>query len=138
MILFLSDVAGSEILLIMLIVLIFFGSKSIPNLAKTLGKAMYEIKSASNQVQNEIKNSGMDIKKDLNLDGVFNRTANDITEPLLTEFKDVENHVNTPSGVKAYGSDYNPEPTSENPMINENIPLDQQAVIESVNTKKEL
>jgi sec-independent protein translocase protein TatA len=137
MILFLSDVAGSEILLILIFVLIFFGSKSIPNLARTLGKAMHEIKSASNEIQHEIKKSGMDIKKDMNLSGVFERTAEDISTPILSEIKDVENHINTPSGVKAYGSDYSPEPKEEENPIDENLPLDQQAVMENVNSKKE-
>jgi sec-independent protein translocase protein TatA len=137
MILFLSDVAGSEILLILIFVLIFFGSKSIPNLARTLGKAMHEIKSASNEIQHEIKKSGMDIKKDLNLSGVFERTAEDISTPILSEIKDVENHINTPSGVKVYGSDYSPEPKEEENPIDENLPLDQQAVMENINSKKE-
>jgi len=137
MILFLSDVAGSEILLILIFVLIFFGSKSIPNLARTLGKAMHEIKSSSNEIQHEIKKSGMDIKKDMNLSGVFERTAEDISTPILSEIKDVENHINTPNGVKAYGSDYSPEPKEEENPIDENLPLDQQAVMENINSKKE-
>ena len=137
MILFLSDVAGSEILLILMFVLIFFGSKSIPNLARTLGKAMHEIKSASNEIQHEIKKSGMDMKKDLNMDGIFQSTKEEITTPILSEIKEVENHINIPSGVKAYGSDYNPEPKEEENPIDENLPLDQQVVMENLTPKKE-
>ena len=59
--LFLNDVAGSEIIVIILVVLIFFGSKSIPGIAKTLGKTLYQIKNASAELQNEIKKSGFDI-----------------------------------------------------------------------------
>ena len=137
MILFLSDVAGSEILLILMFVLIFFGSKSIPNLARTLGKAMHEIKSASNEIQHEIKKSGMDMKKDLNMDGIFQSTKEEITTPILSEIKEVENHINTPSGVKAYGSDYNPEPKEEENPFDESLPLDQQVVMENLTPKKE-
>ena len=71
MVLFLSDVAGSEILLILLFVLIFFGSKSIPNLARTLGKTIHQIKNASEDLQQEIKKSGLDMKKDMNFSEVF-------------------------------------------------------------------
>lgn len=82
MILFLSDVAGSEILLILFFVLIFFGSKSIPNLARTMGRTIRQIKDASDELQNEIKKSGMDIKKDLNLTNIIEETAQDIQAPL--------------------------------------------------------
>jgi TatA/E family protein of Tat protein translocase len=138
MILFLSDVAGSEILLILVFVLMFFGSKSIPNLAKTLGKAMHQIKSASNEIQNEIKKSGMDIKKDMNLDGIFKSTTDEITTPIISEVKEVENYINTPAGVKAYGSDYNPEPKDDEHIIDENLPLDQQTIMENLDKKNEL
>ena len=55
MLLFLNDIAGSEVLLILMFILMFFGSKSIPGIAKTFGKTMYQIKQASNDLQDEIK-----------------------------------------------------------------------------------
>ena len=91
MVLIFNDIAGSEILLILVFILIFFGSKSIPNLAKTLGKAMRHIKEASSDIQNEIKKSGVDIKKDLNLKGILEDTAQDIKRPLDQMAVDLEN-----------------------------------------------
>lgn len=82
MLLFLNDIAGSEILLILVFILIFFGSKSIPGIARTMGKTMRQIKDASQDVQNEIKKSGMNIKKDMNLSGIIRETAEDIRKPL--------------------------------------------------------
>jgi len=67
MLLIFNDIAGSEILLILVFILIFFGSKSIPSLAKTLGKTIRQVKEASTEIQNEIKKSAGDIKGDLNL-----------------------------------------------------------------------
>ncbi|MDO4162425.1 MAG: twin-arginine translocase TatA/TatE family subunit [Pseudomonadota bacterium] len=43
----------SEILLILVVVLILFGGKRIPELAKALGKAQYEYKKAKELLQNE-------------------------------------------------------------------------------------
>ncbi len=96
--LFLSDIAGSEILLIMVFVLIFFGSKSIPSIAKSLGRAMKEVKHASAEVQSEIRKSGIDIKKDLNLKEIIKDAEEEISQPLDQVMTDVENAVN-----------YNPE-----------------------------
>lgn len=73
MTLFLSDVAGSEILLILVFILIFFGSKSIPGIAKTFGRTIRQIKDASQDLQEEIKKSGVDIKKDLNLEALISK-----------------------------------------------------------------
>ncbi len=93
MVLFLSDVAGSEILLILVFILIFFGSKSIPSLARTMGRTIRQIKDASNELQSEIKKSGMDIKKDLNLTGLVEETARDIRQPLDQYAADLEDAV---------------------------------------------
>jgi len=50
MVLIFNDIAGSEVLLILVFILIFFGSKSIPTLARTLGKTMRQIKEASSDL----------------------------------------------------------------------------------------
>ena len=100
--LFLSDIAGSEILLIMVFVLIFFGSKSIPSIAKTLGKAMKEVRHASAEVQNEIKKSGLDIKKDLNLKEIIKDTEEEISQPLDQVMTDVENSINYTPNKKTF------------------------------------
>jgi sec-independent protein translocase protein TatA len=50
---------GWEIVLILAVVLILFGAKKLPELAKGLGQGIKEFKKATNDVQNEI-NSAMD------------------------------------------------------------------------------
>jgi sec-independent protein translocase protein TatA len=102
MVLFLSDVAGSEILLILLFVLIFFGSKSIPNLARTLGKTIHQIKNASEDLQQEIKQSGLDMKKDMNFSEVFRDTSKTITDPIEANLYELDNVINAPSNVQSY------------------------------------
>jgi sec-independent protein translocase protein TatA len=93
MLLILNDVAGSEILLILVFVLIFFGAKSIPGLARTLGRTMRQVKDASADIQREIKKSGADMKKDLNLKGILEETAEDIRRPLDQHVQDLNDAV---------------------------------------------
>ncbi len=60
---------GSEWILIILFVIIFFGAKRIPELARGLGKGIREFKDATKGVQNEIEegiNSTEDQQKKLN------------------------------------------------------------------------
>lgn len=88
--LFLNDIAGSEILLILVFILIFFGSKSIPGIARTMGRTFRQIKDASAELQSEIKKSGADVTKDLNLKGLIDETTRDIQKPLDQYAADIE------------------------------------------------
>ena len=49
------DVGGTEILMIMLVVLLLFGSKRIPDLARSLGKSIREFKKAASSLEEELK-----------------------------------------------------------------------------------
>lgn len=93
MYLFLNDVAGSEILLILFFILIFFGSKSIPGIARTVGRTMRQIQDASSDIQNEIKKSTSDYKKDLNLEGIFRETSEEVRRPLDQAMTELDNSV---------------------------------------------
>ncbi len=53
--LFLESIGTGELILILLFVLFFFGSKKIPDLARGLGKGMREMKDAVQGIQNDIR-----------------------------------------------------------------------------------
>jgi sec-independent protein translocase protein TatA len=55
------NLGAPEILLIMLVILIFFGPKKIPDLARGLGKGLREFRKASQEIQE-------DIEKELKID----------------------------------------------------------------------
>ena len=46
----------SEILIIFLVVIIFFGAKKIPELARGLGLGLREFKKAKDEITDEVKN----------------------------------------------------------------------------------
>ena len=93
MVLFLNDVAGTEILVILLFILIFFGAESIPTLARTFGKVIRQINDAKQDIQGEIKKSSGSIKKELNLDGIFKETEQAIRQPLDQMTYDIEDSI---------------------------------------------
>lgn len=49
------SIGFTEILLILLVVLLLFGAKRIPDLAKALGRASYEFKKAKDELSRESK-----------------------------------------------------------------------------------
>jgi sec-independent protein translocase protein TatA len=61
-------IGGLEIIIILLFVIMFFGSKRIPELAKGLGRAIREMNDASNDIKKEIRDSASSIQDDLGLD----------------------------------------------------------------------
>ena len=56
MLLFLN-VGGGEVAIIALFVLMFFGSKQIPELMRGLGRGMREMKDAMNGIEREVRNA---------------------------------------------------------------------------------
>ena len=60
-------IVGPEIIVVLLFIVMFFGSKKIPELVKGLGKAMREVKDASNEIKKEIRDSATSIKDDLDI-----------------------------------------------------------------------
>lgn len=91
--LFLNDVSGSEIVVIFLFILIFFGSKSIPGIAKTLGRGLYQIRNATSEIQNEIKKSGVDVGKDLNLKNILIEKQEELVGPMDQIYSEIENTI---------------------------------------------
>jgi len=87
-----NDIGGGEVVLIFLIVLIFFGPKSIPGIAKTIGRAIYSIRNASDELKEEIKKAGVDVKKDLNIDAIISQ-KDEIEQPLDQAFTGIDNTV---------------------------------------------
>lgn len=57
MLLFIGGLGASEILLIALVVLLFFGGKKIPELMKGLGKGVRSFKDGMKEVEKEINDS---------------------------------------------------------------------------------
>ena len=52
---FIQGIGGPELLIILVIILLLFGAKKLPELAKGLGKSMKEFKKAAAEVQEDFQ-----------------------------------------------------------------------------------
>lgn len=59
-----GNLGAGEIILILLVILLLFGAKKIPELAQGLGKGMKEFKKSLKDVEEEIKVTDTDKKSD--------------------------------------------------------------------------
>ncbi len=73
----LFDISGGEFLVILLFILVFFGSKNIPDLARGLGRGYRQLKDATNSIKREIQSGGGDI-------------GNSIKRPLDQHIEDIK------------------------------------------------
>lgn len=101
--------SAGEILLILFIYLLLFGAKGLPSIAQTLGKAVYQFRNATKDVQEEIMKSANDIRKEatnnIRLDQI------DIDEPTVPS-RPVQ-QPSQPSTVEAPPETSSPESTPE-------------------------
>ena len=58
-----GNLGAGEIILIVLVILILFGAKKIPELARGIGKGMSEFKKGLKDVEDEIKSADKETKK---------------------------------------------------------------------------
>jgi sec-independent protein translocase protein TatA len=65
-VLFLESLGGGEVMVILLFILMFFGSDKIPGIARGLGKGIREVKDAMNGVQDELKGGLREAEKEIN------------------------------------------------------------------------
>jgi sec-independent protein translocase protein TatA len=90
-------IGGGELVFIMFIVLMLFGSDKVPEMARTMGKAMAQLKNATNDIKSEIQ-------KGAEANGFDQKTLNDLTGNVNSEIAKVKNSLldgttNTFSGV---------------------------------------
>jgi sec-independent protein translocase protein TatA len=78
------NLGGSEVMLILLVILLFFGSKNIPNLARGLGKGMREFREATDGIKREIENSASPVTDEM-------KKASDDIQQQINEHKAANN-----------------------------------------------
>jgi sec-independent protein translocase protein TatA len=61
------NLGGGEILIVLLFILLFFGSKKIPEFARGLGKGIRQFKDATDGIQRDIQNTVTEVKNEVNV-----------------------------------------------------------------------
>ncbi|TDO97660.1 twin-arginine translocase TatA/TatE family subunit [Flavobacterium sp. 245] len=80
-------IGGGELVFILFIVLMLFGSDKVPEIARTMGKAMAQLKNATNDIKSEIHKgaeaNGLDTKSLNSITGNINAQINEAKTNLI-------------------------------------------------------
>lgn len=79
-------IGGGEILFIIFIALMLFGSDKVPEIARTLGKIMAQLKNATNDIKSEIQKSA-EVNE-------INNSMKELTNTFNDEVEKVKTNVN--------------------------------------------
>ena len=93
-------IGGGELVFIMFIVLMLFGSDKVPEIARTMGKAMAQLKNATNDIKSEIQKgaeaNGFDTKSLSDFRGNITSEINKAKDNLLgdtSQFTDITGNI---------------------------------------------
>lgn len=79
-------IGGGELIFIMFIILMLFGSDKIPEVARTMGKMMAQLKNATNDLKSEIQ-------KGADANGLDVNTLTDITGSISSEISKAKDNI---------------------------------------------
>lgn len=90
-------IGGGELVFILFIVLMLFGSDKVPEIARTMGKAMAQLKNATNDIKSEIQKgaeaNGLDTKSLTDITGNINAQINDAKSNLLGDTTNLSSNL---------------------------------------------
>ena len=76
-------IGGGELIFIMFVVLMLFGSDKVPEIARTMGKAIAQLKNATNDIKSEIQ-------KGAESNGFDQKILNDLTNNITSEINNAK------------------------------------------------
>lgn len=84
----------SEILIILVVAIMLFGSKGIPDIARFLGKTMAQLKNASDELKNEIQKSATESGVDVHsLTGGISEDIRKAKEGITNSLNPMKNSI---------------------------------------------
>lgn len=106
-------IGGGELIFILFVILMLFGSDKVPEIARTVGKAMAQLKNATNDIKSEIQ-------KGADANGLNQKTLNDFTNNLNSDIDSAtSNFMGDSNPIKGITDSFNSEMNSVQTAITE-------------------
>ena len=108
-------IGGGELVFIMFVALMLFGSDKIPDIARTMGKAMAQLKNATNDIKSEIQRGAE--SNDIDLKSITGDFTSEIDKVKQGFNKMITDNTPDSLGTKSITDDI----TSEIEKVKENL-----------------
>lgn len=123
-------ISGGEVIIVVLVVLLLFGAKSIPDVARMLGKGMNEFRRASDEIKQEFRNNTSDITD------VVKETRAELNSEIeaVSDAVNEDVDVNDPYGLSEEENkdqEKSSEKDGEVPPIKKDGPISREDIIDS-------
>ena len=112
------NLGTGEILLIVMFVVMFFGTGKLPEIARTLGKGIRQMKNATAEIQREIEIGSTEIQRDINISDEISelkKATEKITGGIKEGLNSIESHHNSKEGLNVSKEKETIE--NENPLV---------------------
>lgn len=108
-------IGGGELIFILFVVLMLFGSDKLPEIARTMGKAMAQLKNATNDIKNEIQKGVED-------NGLDKKMLTDLTNNITSEINSAKaNLLGDTNALKGISDNFSTEINKvKNSIVDEN------------------
>ncbi len=127
-------IGGGELIFILFIVLMLFGSDKVPEIARTMGKAMAQLKNATNDIKNEIQKGAED-------NGFDHKMLSDLTHNITSEINSAKANLlgDTATTLTGISSTFTSEISkTKNDLLGETKVSTTEVTMEIDNTKDDL
>ncbi len=122
-------IGGGELIFILFVILMLFGSDKVPEMARTMGKAMAQLKNATNDIKSEIQ-------KGAENNGFDSKMLNDLTHTISSEMNGA-NLLGDANPMKGISNTFASEITkTRNDLHREVSSLDEVSTAITVETDK--
>ena len=111
------NLGGGELVLVVFVLILFFGADKLPEMMRAFGRGMREMKNATAEIQREIEKGATEIQRDINIKDEISEikeATNRIQGRLNEGLKDLEEHHN--SATENSEVKDTPEEEKENPL----------------------
>lgn len=95
--LFLNSISTGEVIIILIFILMFFGSKGVPGIARSVGKGLRQLRDATDDIKRDIRHSVEDIERDVKKNMDQANIAKDITDTQAAIQKNIDDIVRRPN-----------------------------------------
>jgi sec-independent protein translocase protein TatA len=110
------NLGSGEIALVVLLIIMFFGTDKLPEMARAIGKGMRDMKNATAEIQREIEKGATEIQGDLNLKeeiSEIKKATDRITGGIKEGIVNIEEHHNS----AAEEVKQEPDTPENNPLV---------------------